>query len=163
MKKHADLKILVREANIEDVPKVVEVLEKSFWEFKDLYTAPALRATAADRENILKRMQEGPIWIASLKNKIVGTISATFKEDDLYIRGMAVIPAARDLKIGCKLLKYAEKYALKNGCRRIFLHTTRFLNKAIRLYKYNGYKQIKKSPHDYYGTPVYTMEKTLKS
>jgi N-acetylglutamate synthase-like GNAT family acetyltransferase len=163
MKKHTDLKIIIRKANIGDAPEVAEVLEKSFLEFEDLYTTQAFRATAADRENILKRMQEGPVWIASLKGKIVGTISATFKEDDLYVRGMAVIPAARDLRIGCKLLENAENFALINGCRRIFLHTTRFLRKAIRLYQYCGYKPIKKSLHDYYGIPVYTMEKTLKS
>ena len=163
MNKHSDLKILIRKADIEDVPEVVEVLEKSFLEFKHLYTAQAFRATVADCGNTVRRMRESPVWIASLQGRIVGTISATFIEHDLYIRGMAVIPAARGLKIGRKLLDNAEDFALKNGCQRIFLHTTRFLNEAIRLYKHKGYKQIKNSLHDYYGIPVYSMKKTLKS
>jgi ribosomal protein S18 acetylase RimI-like enzyme len=71
------------------------------------------------------------------------------------------LPAARKLKIGKRLLSEIEAYAAEQGCKRIFLSTTPFLDAAIRLYEKSGFRRVPGSEHDLFGTPLFTMEKHL--
>ena len=80
-------------------------------------------------------MLEGPVWIALHNDVVVGTASAVLRVDELYIRGMAVLPLARGLHIGERLLAALESFALAHNCRRMVLSTTPFLLRAIRLYE----------------------------
>jgi GNAT superfamily N-acetyltransferase len=50
-------------------------------------------------------------------------------------RGMAVAPEARGLRIGKALLNLTEGFAREHGVNRMFLYTTAFLLRAIRLYR----------------------------
>jgi hypothetical protein len=38
---------------------------------------------------------------------------------------------------------------------------TPFLNTAIRLYEAFGFRRMNDGPHDLFGTPLFTMEKTV--
>jgi len=91
----------------------------------------------------------------------MGTVSAVARADSLYVRGMAVLPAARGRRIGQCLLQQAEKFALGNHCRRLFLSTTPFLLRAIRLYEHFGFCRTDEGPRELFGTPLFTMEKLL--
>jgi N-acetylglutamate synthase-like GNAT family acetyltransferase len=91
----------------------------------------------------------------------VGTASAISKNDSLYIRGMAVTPNARGKDIGRLLLSYIENFAKANSVPRLFLSTTPFLDRAIRLYENFGFHRTDEGPHDLFGTPLFTMEKIL--
>jgi GNAT superfamily N-acetyltransferase len=94
-------------------------------------------------------------------DRIVGTASVVAKGEGLYVRGMAVLPTARGRKTGWLLLEHMEDFAVQNGLRRLFLSTTPFLSRAIRLYERFGFRRIAAGPHDLLGTPLFTMEKTL--
>jgi ribosomal protein S18 acetylase RimI-like enzyme len=72
-----------------------------------------------------------------------------------------VLPAARGQKTGWLLLVHMEDFAVRNELRRLFLSTTPFLGRAIRLYKRFGFRRIAAGPHDLLGTPLFTMEKSL--
>ena len=74
---------------------------------------------------------------------------------------MAVLPAARGQRVGELLLKQVEDFAIAHGCRRLFLSTTPFLSRAIRLYERFGFRRTEEGPGDLFGTPLYTMEKML--
>jgi GNAT superfamily N-acetyltransferase len=63
--------------------------------------------------------------------------------------------------MGEMLLNVVNEYALAENCSRLFLSTTPFLHGAIRLYENFGFKRIAEGPHDLYGTPLFSMEKTL--
>ena len=91
----------------------------------------------------------------------IGTAAAVVKGPDMYIRGMAVLPTARGLHIGELLLSEIQSLAMRIGCRRIFLSTTPFLDRAIRLYEKFGFERTDEGPHELFGTPLFTMEKTL--
>lgn len=108
------------------------------------------------------RLNEGPVWIALENQAVVGTVSAISKGDGLYIRGMAVDPSARGKGIGQKLLACAEVYAVQNGFKRLLLSTTPFLTRAIQLYEQNGFCRIGDGPADLFGTPLFTMMKSLE-
>jgi N-acetylglutamate synthase-like GNAT family acetyltransferase len=153
--------VQIRRATTEDASAVVFVLKQAFVEYEPLYTRPGYAATTPARTAILTRMQEGPLWVALREKHIVGTAAAVRREAGLYIRGMAVLPAARGLSTGRLLLEQVEAFAAENGCRRLFLSTTPFLDRAIRLYEGFGFRTISDGPHELFGTPLFTMEKML--
>ncbi|MBA2288283.1 MAG: GNAT family N-acetyltransferase [Ktedonobacteraceae bacterium] len=152
----------IRRATTADVVSIASVLLASFVEYEPAYTREGFAATTPQQEQIQRRMSEGPVWVALLDGAIVGTVSAFIKGEVLYIRGMAILPGARGQNIGTRLLEQAEEFAVTHGCSHLFLGTTPFLTRAIRLYERYGFQRIDEGPHDLFGTPLFTMIKTLK-
>jgi GNAT superfamily N-acetyltransferase len=153
--------IQIRIAIAEDASAISAVLAESFVEYESLYTPEGFAATTPDVDQILKRMTEGPMWVALHNGVVVGTVSAVSKGSALYIRGMAVLPAVRGRKVGELLLKEIENYAATHGHRRLILSTTPFLSRAIRLYERFGFERSSEGPNDLFGTPLFTMMKEL--
>jgi N-acetylglutamate synthase-like GNAT family acetyltransferase len=151
----------VRIATIDDAAAIAQVLLESFLVYEPLYTAEGFAVTTPPAAEVKVRMSEGPIWVAVLSGVIVGTASAVLKEESLYVRGMAVLERARGNRLGELLLTQTEKYANEKSCTRLYLSTTPFLDRAIHLYKKFGFIRIDESPHDLFGTPLFTMEKRL--
>jgi GNAT superfamily N-acetyltransferase len=145
----------------DDTPIVARVLYESFVEYESLYTPQGFEGTVLDEQQVLARMQEGPLWIALLESDVVGTVAAVVKAESLYVRGMAVVPYARRLKVAAMLLDQAECFAAERHCTRIFLSTTPFLNAAIRFYERSGYQRVQGGSHDLFGTPLFVMEKYI--
>lgn len=141
---------------------IAEVISEAFAPFKNLYTAEAFAATVISPEKIRQRFDEaGTVWAALKNGKIVGTVSVVPDGEWLYIRSMAVLPAAQGSGIGRKLLEAAENYAARNGFEKMFLYTTPYLPTAIRLYEQNGFVPGKLDAEGFFGTPSFVMEKKL--
>jgi putative acetyltransferase len=151
----------IRMAVSEDAGAIATVLLESFEEYRSLYTGDGFAATTPHREQILNRMNEGPMWVASRDETIVGTVSVVVRGEALYIRGMAVLPNARGQSAGVLLLRQVEAFASERSLRRLFLNTTPFLHRAIRLYQRFGFARTDERPHDLFGTPLFSMEKAL--
>jgi GNAT superfamily N-acetyltransferase len=107
-------------------------------------------------------MKEGPVWTAVQTGTIVGTAAAVPRGEDLYIRGMAILPSARGQRIGELLLEHIESFASVRGYKRLVLSTTPFLTRAIRLYEHFGFRRSPEGPHDLFETPLFTMVKNLE-
>lgn len=151
----------VRKAASLDAPVLAAVMRQAFAEYEPLYTEEGYAATTPNAKDIHLRMKQGPVWVAVHDGQIVGTASVVPKPAGIYVRGMAVIPAARGLGIGYLLLNEIDRFAVANGCDRLFLSTTPFLSRAIRLYEAFGFQRTNEGPHDLFGTPLFTMEKIL--
>lgn len=154
--------IYLRLATAADLSEIVTLMHDSFVEYRSLYTDKGFMATTPNAEQIAVRMTEGPVWVAEHDASIVGTVSVVPRLDDLYIRGMAVLPKARGLQLGQLLLKEVEQFAREQNHRRLVLSTTPFLHRAIRLYDRAGFQRADEGPHELFGTPLFTMVKTLK-
>ena len=153
--------IHIRKARKEDSLEIHQVLSESFIEFKEQYTKGAYNITVVSVQEILKRMAEGPVWVAEANNKIVGTAGGVLQEKEFYIRGMAVLPQQQGKKIGYKLLQHIENYAYKEGFPVLSLRTSAYLDKALKLYKRFGFKIVNEPPYDMYGTPCVNMKKIV--
>jgi putative acetyltransferase len=151
----------VRLAGPDDAPVIAAALHASFVEFKSLYTDGGFAATTPAADQVLVRMREGAVWVALLENVVMGTVAAVVKSESVYIRGMAVLPTARGLGAGAKLLQQVENWAASQGCNRLFLSTTPFLDSAIHLYEKSGFRRMDGDLHDLFGTPLFTMEKAV--
>jgi len=139
---------------------IAALLREAFAEFRHLYTDGGFAATVLQVEQIQQRMREGPVWVAVREGKIVGTASAVVKGETLYIRGVAVPPSARGAGIGYEMMLEAERFARRQGCNRLFLTTTPFLDKAIYLYERSGFRRSAEAV-ELFGTPLFAMEKLL--
>jgi putative acetyltransferase len=153
--------IQIRAAKKEDAAQIALLLSESFAEYKPLYTDEGLSATTPTSEQVQRRLREGAAWVVSQGDQLIGTISTVAHGEALYIRGMAVLPAARGAGAGTLLLEQVERFARYHGFKRLFLSTTPFLSPAIRLYESFGYQRVEDGPHDLFGTPLFTMEKLL--
>jgi putative acetyltransferase len=153
--------IQIRLAQPEDAVEIAAVLHDSFVEFKTLYTEAGFSATTPDSDQVLVRMREGPVWVALNEGIMLGTVAAVIKGASVYIRGMGVLPAERGSGLGSRLLQHVESWANSQGYTRLFLSTTPFLHSAIRLYERSGFWRTESATYDLFGTPLFTMEKTL--
>lgn len=151
----------IRRAGPGDAAAIAEVLRAAFTEYKPSYTEGGFAATVLTPGEVIERMSEGPVWVSLQNGTVAATVSAVVKEKSVYIRGMAAVPAARGCRVGTTLLHCVEDWAAKQGCKRLFLSTTPFLDSAIRLYENYGFHRMDESPADLYGTPLFTMEKML--
>lgn len=151
----------VRLATPADAAAISSLLFKSFSEYEPLYTPEGFAATVPTPEQIQDRMNEGPLWVTLENGVVVGTVSVVLKREGLYVRGMAVDPIARGKSIGRKLLERAEAFAIQNECERLFLSTTPFLSRAIKLYEHYGFSRNEEGPDNLFGTPLFTMAKTV--
>ena len=89
------------------------------------------------------------------------TAGEPFSTASFYVRGMAVFPTARGQHIGVRLLEQMEQFASDQGAARLYLRTTPFLERAIRLYEHCGFQRSEEGPLALFGTPTFTMVKGL--
>src|SRR5258706_14678930 len=153
--------IHIQRATADDASSIASVLHASFVEYESFYTPEALAATTPSGERILHRMSEGPVWVARQHDTIVGTVSVVPENEGIYIRGMAILPTVRGQGIGRRLLSQGEEIAARHGYERLFLSTTPFLSRAIRLYEQYGFRRTEEGPHELFGSPPFTMVRAL--
>ena len=153
----------VRIAGPEDSAAIAQVLREAFGAYREHYTDEAFAVVTPSPDEIAKRSDEGPQWVASLDGKIVGTVSVTVEEGDLYIRSMAVAPEAQGRGVGHKLLAAIDEYAAGTDFARIFLYTTYFAAGAKQLYEKHGYTWVRDTTADeWFGVPGLEMDKKLE-
>lgn len=152
---------VIRRATDKDAERIANVLFESFVEYQDLYTPRAFEATVLSRAGVLERMTEGPVWATLHEDIIVATASIVERTNGVYIRGMGVLPRARGGRLGWYLLEHIETFAIERGASRMYLSTTPFLARAIRLYENYGFDPAADGPFDLYGTPLFTMVKSV--
>ncbi len=151
----------MRRASEADAAAIAVVLLRAFAEYRPLYTERGFSATTPDADQILARLEEGPVWVAWKSDRLVGTVSAVEKASQCYVRGMAVLPDAAGRGIGRLLLAAVEEFAKASGARSLTLSTTPFLHRAIKLYEAFGFRRVEDGPHDLFGTPLFSMTKEL--
>lgn len=152
----------VRLAERQDAAAISAVIFAAFIRLREHYTPEAFAVVASTSDEILSRFDEGPQWVASADDEIVGTVSVTVEDGDLYVRSMAVAPHAQGSGIAHKLLDAIDEYAAGTRFDRIFLYTTYFTPGAKELYSSHGYAWVRDTPaEEWYGVPGLEMEKIL--
>ena len=163
MKKASVHDVEIRLATRDDAATISEVLLESFSTFRDQYTPEAFEIVTPSAELIIERFAEGPMWVAIVDDKIVGTASVLPEPEWLYVRSMAVVPSARGMGIATKLLDVIDEYAIGERFEKLFLYTTYFSTGAVEHYEKHGYIRGRDTTADeWYGTPGLAMEKNLK-
>ena len=160
--KHPSI-VLIRSAVMSEATVLASILYQAFVDFEPLYTPAAFAATTPTPDQIRKRWSEGPVWVVTEGSQLVGTVSAVLKGEGLCIRSMAVLPSHRGQGIGHILLQAVEQFAKTQRIQRMFLSTTPFLTGAIGLYERFGFQRSTHTPHELFGTPLFSMVKPLEA
>jgi ribosomal protein S18 acetylase RimI-like enzyme len=66
------------------------------------------------------------------------------EKDEYYVFMLAVLPEYRNMKIGTKLLSFAEDKAREAGLKKCSLLVRIANEDGIRFYERNGYSKVKK-------------------
>lgn len=151
----------IRRAVPGDAEAIAGVLLAAFQEFEALYTPEGFRATTPSARDLALRLDDGPTWIAVDGERVVGTLSALNRDDEVSMRSMAVLPDTRGTGVGSQLLAIVHAYAVSCGAHRLSLRTTPFLDAAIQLYERAGFERTTGSK-DLFGTPLIVMIKELR-
>lgn len=153
----------IRLARPGDETSIAEVLREAFTVVQEHYSEDAFVIVTPSPEIVASRFDEGPMWVAVLDGRIVGTVSVTILPDEgLYIRSMAVRPASQGLGIGHRLLAAIDLYAATTEETRVFLYTTYFTPGAKEMYEKHGFNWVKEVvPEEWYGTGGLEMDKKI--
>lgn len=152
---------MIRRATPADAAALAAVLAEAFAPYRPLYTPAGYAATVLDADALAARLPEGPVWVVEEDGVVLGTVAARRTAEGCYVRSMAVRAAARGRGAGRALLETVEAWARAEGCDRLYLCTTPFLERAIRLYERYGFTRTDDGPADWHGTPLIAMERPL--
>jgi GNAT superfamily N-acetyltransferase len=131
---------LIRVAIATDAGDIARLLRVAFHAHRESYPPEAWRSATPGPLAIIARLEEGPVWVAYLGDRLVGTLSAIVTPGDLYLRSLAVDPAARRNGVAATLLHAAHEEACLRGMPSISLETAEFLEAAVTLYGRLGFE-----------------------
>lgn len=152
----------VRLARPEEARAISDLIYEAFAPFEPEYTPGAFEYTTPKSDEVGKRFEEGPIWVAERDGEMVGTVSGLPEGERFYIRSMAIKPSVQRGGIGQSLLETLEAYARDNGFEKLYLYTTFVLPGAKRLYEKNGFYVLRETaPEEWHDMGGLEMEKEL--
>lgn len=152
--------VTIRQSRSDEAGPIHALLLAAFLPFRTQYTKASFDATVLDAHRVAQRMQEGPVFVAEVAGKLVGTVGVVRDARGVYIRGMAVHPDARRMGRGRRLLEACEEFAREQDAPCLWLSTTPFLTGSIALYEAFGFRPAP-GPTDLFGTPLVSYEKRL--
>jgi len=136
----------IRQARIEDVAVVHEVVRGAFEEYRGVL---AVSASALDEtlEDVRREISGGRVLVALEGGEVVGTVRYELKPDCLYVGRLAVLPAYRKHGVGAAVMAYVEGLAPRLGRRRIQLATRESMPGNLRFYERLGYRVVERVAH----------------
>jgi predicted N-acetyltransferase YhbS len=149
--------IVVREAEEDDLDRVVGVLRAANVEFETLLSPAFYRAYLANVLDVRSRLDESQLFVASEGDRIVGAITLYpdaskegwgWPSDWTGIRTVAVEPSARGLGIGRRLVQHCIERSQAIGANAVCLHTAPFQAAAIVMYERVGFRRAREFDRD---------------
>lgn len=154
---------IIRKALTNDAKGIHEVLLAAFEEFRHFYTPEGFKDTVMSEEDVLKRMKDMTMYVATDKDQtIIGTIGwQKISKKETHIRGMAVHPKWQGKKSPAAILLHTvENDAITEGCTILTLDTTAVLKRARNFYNKHGFNETGKTGN-FFGSVIYKYIKYL--
>jgi ribosomal protein S18 acetylase RimI-like enzyme len=151
--RYGGMSMAIRKARPSDAVRVTHVLRLAHRENyrRGLYFSSG-RMT---KRKWLYKLKRETIYVASINQKIVGTISLRRRHLSIELNTLAVDPAYQKQGIGAKLLQFAEKIIKKRAFPTCHLYTLEAHPWLTRYYKKKGYKRVKIIKGNRYKTGKY--------
>jgi ribosomal protein S18 acetylase RimI-like enzyme len=152
--------IALRLATADDAEGILTCLRLAFEPYMSSYTAAAYEDTVLTHASLEARGKLMSVFVAVTESgEVVGTIACgVVGKDEGHLRGMAVHPQWQGVGVAQHLLERAESELRARKCARITLDTTEYLQRAIRFYERNGFRESG-IVRDFFGMPLYEYVK----
>jgi GNAT superfamily N-acetyltransferase len=96
--------------------------------------------------------QKERCWIAEVQGERVGSIFCVKASEDVAkLRMLLVVPKARKLGLGTRLVKECIRFAKRSGYKKLTLWTNDILVEARRIYERNGFRLVEEDHHHSFG------------
>ncbi len=106
--------------------------------------APYVARTVAEAG--LDRSPRSRVWFAERDGRTLGCTAMVDRDDRGQLRWVVVLPAARGLGLGKRLVTLALDYAASQGWREAYLETTEGLDASMGLYEKLGFVTTDDTP-----------------
>jgi N-acetylglutamate synthase-like GNAT family acetyltransferase len=143
----------IRRADSKDGEAILACLASAFAPYRNSYTSAAFKDTVLDSESVQRRLREMCVFVAMSQGKVVGTLALVASGDAGHLRGMAVLPEWQGKGVASALLEAAEAAVRKKHLKRVTLHTTEPLARAMRFYTRHGFTRSCRTK-DFFGMPL---------
>ena len=153
--------LTIRRAQAGDAEAIAGVLHGAFADQEAEFTPEAFAVSTPDPATVAARIATDPVWVAEKDRRVVGTVSAVPRPPSLFVRSLAVLPAARGSGLATLLLAEADRCAGQLGLDRLELDTTPFQTAAARVYERFGFRPSHR--HDLHGTAMVRMVRPITS
>jgi len=96
--------------------------------------------------------QKERCWIVEMQGERVGSIFCVKASEDVAkLRLLSVVPKARGLGLGTRLVKECIRFAKRSGYKKLTLWTNDVLVEAMKIYEKNGFKLVEEEHHHSFG------------
>ncbi|MFN8538661.1 MAG: GNAT family N-acetyltransferase [Thermomicrobiales bacterium] len=136
----------LRLAERDDIPQLADVQARCFAEPRE--------ATEALVQRMANRFDDpgSRYYRASVRDELVGQIGVLFEEDQLYIRGVAILPEYRRHGYGRQMLAATVAAMFSEGQRHFSLDVATDNERALGLYQSCGFRET--NVYEYYDLPL---------
>ena len=106
-------------------------------------------------EFVRERTDRDRLWIAERAGGFQGCVAIVgASQDEAQLRWFLVVPSARGLGLGTRLLDEAVAFSRRRGYRSLFLWTVDLLEGAARLYRAAGFEKSGEKPGRLWGVDL---------
>jgi ribosomal protein S18 acetylase RimI-like enzyme len=126
-----------------DLEAVAALTEAAYRPYTELFGAPPIPVT----EDYAPRIASGGVWLLEIEGRVAGLVVLESPTDHMTIFSVAVAREFQGRGLGLKLLRFADKRAIKAGCGEIRLYTNARMERNIALYTRFGYRETGRRPN----------------
>ena len=145
-----DKNISLRKAEVDDIGQIKAILFNSLKEYE---IALPDNYSISDIDSIADRNSSDQFFVLVRSDSVIGfVVLRPMTVDCIELKRLYLTSSERGRNLGRYLLNYAINFAQRKNYRYIRLETTSKFKEAVRLYKRNGFlelKEVQKAPgHD---------------
>jgi GNAT superfamily N-acetyltransferase len=136
-----DINISLRKAEIGDIKQIKAILFSSLKEYE---ISLADNYSVSDIDSIADRNRHEQVFVLDRSDSVIGfVVLRPIAADCIELKRLYLAASERGRGLGKCLLSYAINFAQRKNFKFIRLETTSKFKEAIRLYKRNGFLELK--------------------
>ncbi|TDE17608.1 GNAT family N-acetyltransferase [Dyadobacter psychrotolerans] len=140
------MEIVIREIRESDNKELAAIIRQTLKEFKADKPGTVYYDQSTDHLSDLFLAEKSKYFVAELDGRLVGGAglfpTEGLPDDTLELVKMYLLPEARSIGLGKKLILTCVETAVANGYKKIYLETMNELQKAVQTYNRLGFRTL---------------------